>query len=127
MADLVLKEESFRIVGACFEVYNQLGCGFLESVYQEAIEIELTERGIPFVAQPSLQVAYKGKLLKQSYRADLVCFQSILIGLKAVARLADEHRAQTLNYLHATRLPLGLLINFGHPSDLQHERFLPRP
>ncbi|MEQ8846217.1 GxxExxY protein [Botrimarina sp.] len=126
MAQLVLKDEAYRIVGACFEVYNTLGCGFLEAVYQEALELELSERGIPFKSQAALRIAYKGRTLSTEYKADLVCFGQILVELKAVSELVDAHRSQTLNYLHATRMPLGLLVNFGHKSDLQHERFLPR-
>lgn len=126
MGEVIFPEESYRIIGACFEVYNQLGCGFLEAVYQESLEIELADRRIPFVPQASIEVEYKGRALKHAYRADIVCYDSVLLELKAVSHLADEHRAQTLNYLHATRLPLGILINFGHPNGLQHERFLPR-
>lgn len=127
MAEIVLKDESYAIVGACFEVYNELGCGFLEAVYQEALQLELSAKQIPFTPQSPLQIKYKGQPLLQAYRADLVCFDSILVELKAVSHLNDEHRAQLLNYLHATRMPLGLLINFGHSKGLQHERFLPRP
>lgn len=126
MAELILKDEAYAIVGAAFEVYNQLGCGFLEAVYQEALEIEIAARGIPFASQPSLTIGYKGRELRQAYRADLVCYDKVLVELKAVSHLADEHRAQVLNYLHATRLPLGLLINFGSPDGVRHERFLPR-
>lgn len=126
MAEIVLKDESYAIVGACFEVYNELGCGFLEGVYQEALEIELNSRGIPFVAQPLVPISYKGSSLTQTYRADLVCYDAILVEIKAVSNLADEHRAQILNYLHATKQPLGILVNFGNSHGLQHERFLPR-
>lgn len=126
MPDIVLKEEAYQVIGACFEVYNQLGCGFLEAVYQEALERELSSRRIPHLAQPLLEITYKDRPLRQTYRADLVCFGSILVELKAVSTLRDEHRSQVLNYLHATKLPLGLLVNFGHSNDLQHERFLPR-
>ncbi|TWU00205.1 hypothetical protein Pla108_11510 [Botrimarina colliarenosi] len=126
MAQIVLKDESYAIVGASFEVYNDLGCGFLEAVYQEALQLELAARQIPFTPQSVVQVHYKGQPLLQAYRADLVCYGSILVELKAVSHLTDEHRAQLLNYLHATKLPLGLLINFGHSKGLQHERYLPR-
>ena len=126
MAEIVLKDESYAIVGACFEVYNELGCGFLEAVYQEALQLELGARQIPYVPQSRLQIHYKGQPLIQAYRADLICYGSVLVELKAVSYINDDHRAQLLNYLHATKMPLGLLINFGHSKGLQHERFLPR-
>ncbi|QDV75357.1 GxxExxY protein [Botrimarina mediterranea] len=126
MAEIVLKDESYAIVGACFEVYNELGCGFLEAVYQEALQLELGAKQIPYVPQSPLQIHYKGQPLIQAYRADLICYGSVLVELKAVSYINDDHRAQLLNYLHATKMPLGLLINFGHSKGLQHERFLPR-
>jgi GxxExxY protein len=126
MAEIVLKDESYAIVGACFEVYNELGCGFLEAVYQEALQLELGAKQIPYVPQSPLLIHYKGQPLIQAYRADLVCYGSILVELKAVSYINDDHRAQLLNYLHATKMPLGLLINFGHSKGLQQERFLPR-
>lgn len=126
MGQIILKDEAYAIVGAAFEAYNELGCGFLEAVYQEALAIELVHRGIPFTTEVALPVRYKGAVLKQSYRADIICYDRILVELKAVRQIGDEHRAQLLNYLHATRLPLGLLINFGHATDVQYERFLPR-
>lgn len=126
MSGIVLADESYQIIGACFDVYNELGCGFLEAVYQECLLIELANRSIPFESESLITVRYRGTTLKQGYRADVICYGKILIELKAVSKLADEHRAQTLNYLHATRFPLGLLINFGHASGLEHERFLPR-
>jgi len=124
MNDLILKDECYRIIGACFEVYKQKGCGFLEAVFQECLEIELGLQGIPFEAQRQLAMTYKGRPLQQKYKADLVCFDSVLVELKAVDRLADEHRAQVLNYLNATGLRLGLLVNFGHFPKLEWERIV---
>jgi len=112
MADLIYKEESFKIMGACFEVYNELGCGFLEPVYQECLEIELATQGIPFRAQDKLKLSYKGRLLKQVYEPDFICWEKIIVDIKAVTELADIHRAQVHNYLKATGHRLGLLVNF---------------
>lgn len=127
MAKLILPDESYRIVGACFEVYNRMGCGFLEAVYQECLSIELAEQNIPFVQQAQIKLSYRGRTLLKDYVADFVCCGQILIEIKAAADLIDAHRAQLLNYLHASGLSLGLLINFGRAGGLQHERLLPRP
>lgn len=124
MSKLIYEEDSYKIIGACFEVYKEKGCGFLEPVYQECLEIELGLQGIPYVAQQTLALAYKGRPLKQRYVADFVCFERILVELKAVAELADEHRAQVMNYLRATRLRLGLLVNFGHYPKIEFERIV---
>jgi len=113
-SEVLYKEESYKIVGACFEVYREKGSGFLEGVYQECMEIELRLRGIPFAPQRSLPLEYKGTPLRSVYQPDFVCFEKIVLELKAVKDLADEHRAQLQNYLKATRLTLGLLVNFGH-------------
>jgi hypothetical protein len=112
--ELILKDECYAVMGACFEVYKEKGCGFLEAVFQECMELELGFRGIPFVAQPELALSYEGVPLKQRYKPDFVCYGSVLVELKAVSNLAEEHRAQVLNYLHATGLRAGLLVNFGH-------------
>ena len=96
------------------QVYNTLGSGFLESVYQEALAIEFTKRGIPFVKEKDLKIYYDGHELKQTYRADFVCYDSIIVELKAVSDLNDSHRSQVYNYLKATGFRLGLLYNFGH-------------
>jgi len=122
--EILFKEESYRIIGACFEVYKEKGCGFLEAVYQECLAIEFAEQGIPFVEQPKLQLSYKGRELKQAYQPDFICFGEIIIELKAVKTLADEHRAQTINYLKATGKQLGILVNFGHHPKIQSERFV---
>ncbi len=122
--ELILKDECYAVMGACFEVYKEKGCGFLESVFQECMELELALQGIPFVAQPELALSYKGKPLKQRYKPDLVCFGSVLVELKAVSKLADEHRAQVINYLHASGLRAGLLVNFGHHPKVEWERIV---
>lgn len=110
---ILYKEESYAIQGAIFEVYRETGCGFLEAVYQECMEKELTLKEIPFVAQPELKLTYKGELLRQTYRPDLVCYGQIIVELKAVKEIAPEHKAQVINYLKATGMKLGLLVNFG--------------
>ena len=114
MADSILyRDECYHIQGAVFEVYREMGCGFLEAVYQECLERELKRRNIPFVAQPILNLVYKGELLTQTYKLDLICFDSIIVELKAVSVISGEHQAQVLNYLKATGKKLGLLVNFG--------------
>ena len=122
MTDLLFKDEAYAIVGAAMEVYNQLGPGFLEAVYQEALEIELAERGIPFVSQKELRILYKGQPLKKTYISDLTCYEKIIVELKAIDRLTGKDTAQLLNYLKATGLRLGLLINFGNVEKLEWER-----
>lgn len=116
------KEESYRIVGACFEVYKQKGCGFTEPLYQECLGLEFRLQNIPFVSQPELQLEYKGKLLTQYFKPDFICFDKIVIEIKALNGLVDVHRAQALNYLNATRFDLALLVNFGHYPKLEYER-----
>ena len=115
---------SYRIIGACFEVYKEKGCGFLEGVYQECLELELGFQNIPSCSQIPIALAYKGQPLKQRYVADVVCFDKILVELKAVSALADEHRAQVINYLNATGYRLGLLVNFGHHPKMEWERIV---
>jgi GxxExxY protein len=116
--------EVFQIQGAIFEVNRHMGSGFLESVYQECLAMEFTARNIPFVAQHPLGLTYKGQTLRQAYQADFVCFGTIIIELKSVRELAPEHRAQVLNYLNATGLKLGLLVNFGSASKARIERLV---
>ena len=111
--DIQFQEEVFNIIGAAMEVQNHLGRGFLELVYHEALNIELGLRGIPFETEKLITIAYKGHLLERTYKADLVCFENIVVELKSVEKLKTEHTAQLLNYLKATNLPLGILINFG--------------
>ena len=122
--EVVYKEESYAIVGACSEVYKEKGCGFPESVYQECLGIELDLQGIPFLAQVALELRYKGRILETTYRADYVCFEKIIVEIKAVSAIVDEHRAQLHNYLKATGYRLGLLVNFGHYPSLEHERIV---
>ena len=122
MKELIYREESYAIMGACFEVYKEKGCGFLEAVYQECLEMELGDRGIPFVAHPISGLSYKGRSLKQTYTPDFICFGKIVVEIKAVSALTDEHRAQVHNYLKATGHRLGLLVNFGHYPKVESER-----
>lgn len=122
--DLVYKEESYRIIGACFEVYKEKGCGFLEPVYQECLSMELGFSNTPFIEQPELKLSYKGEPLKQVYKPDFICFGKIVLEIKAVSELCDEHRAQIHNYLKATGYELGLLVNFGHFPQVQWERIV---
>jgi GxxExxY protein len=122
MKDFPHKDQTYKILGACFEVYKEKGCGFLEAVYQECMEIELELQGVPFVARKPLQLEYKGRLLRQTYAPDLICHDQVVVELKAVSELADEHRAQVLNYLQATRHEVGLLVNFGHYPKIEFER-----
>jgi len=112
--ELIYPDESFAIRGAIFEVYRVMGCGFLETVYQECLEKEFAFRGIPFVSQKELKIWYKDEELKQRYKPDFICFDRIVVELKAVSGLLPEHQAQLMNYLEATKLRLGLLVNFGH-------------
>jgi GxxExxY protein len=125
--DIVFKEESYKIVGACFEVYKENGSGFLEVVYQECLSIEFRRQGIPFLAKPRIELHYKGQKLQQEYEPDFLCFDKIIVEIKAVKQLADEHRAQIINYLKATDKQLGLLVNFGHYPKLEHERYVNQP
>jgi GxxExxY protein len=120
---IIYKEESYTIQGAIFEVYREMGCGFFEAVYQECLEKELRNRNIPFVAQPELELTYKGEVLKQKYRPDIICYSKIIIELKAVKEIAPEHEAQILNYLHATAMQLGLLVNFGAYPKVDIKRY----
>lgn len=115
-------KESYAITGAAMRVYNELGVGFLEAVYQEALEMEFISRGIPYVREKQLTLYYQGKEMKQTYKADFVCYDKIIVELKAVAHLDDAHRSQVFNYLKATGLKLGLLFNFGCADRLEYER-----
>lgn len=122
--DLIYREEVYGIIGACFEVYNEIGSGFLEEVYQQALEHELSLRNIPFVAKPKLEIYYKGVLLNKKYEPDFVPHEKIIMEIKAVTALAAEHRAQVHNYLKASSFKVGLLVNFGKPKDLEYERIV---
>jgi GxxExxY protein len=122
MTELIYKKESYAIVGACFEVYNEKGCGFLEPVYHECLAIEFEYQRIPAISKPALTLSYRGRTLLQTYQPDFVCFEKMIVELKALPHLLDEHRAQLLNYLHAAGFELGLLVNFGHYPKLEYER-----
>lgn len=113
MNSIIYKEESYAIRGAIIEVSKELGCGFLERVYQDALELEFRLRKIPYEREKLIQIMYKGYPLGEPYRADFVCYGKIIVELKAVEELTSTHRAQVLNYLHATKMKLGLLVNFG--------------
>ncbi|MBQ9394716.1 MAG: GxxExxY protein [Proteobacteria bacterium] len=118
---LIYEEETGKILRACMNVYNELGNGFLEAVYQEALSIEFGLLNIPFQKERKIEICYKGHRLKQEYYADFVCFDEIIVELKSVSRMINAHKAQVLNYLHGTGLKIGLLVNFGE-SSLKWER-----
>lgn len=120
MTDILFKDESYKIIGACFEVYNQKGYGFTEPIYQECLEKEFLIQGIPFVSQPELPLTYKGALLEQTFRPDFICYDKIILEIKSVSAFTDAHRAQILNYLHSTGFEL---VNFGMFPKLNYERF----
>ena len=122
MEDLLYAEETYAVRGAIFEVYREMGSGFLEAVYQECLEREFLCRNIPYTSQPELKLTYKGKLLLQTYKPDFVCLGRIVVELKAVRELAPDHEAQLLNYLKATGMRLGLLANFGSYPNAEVER-----
>lgn len=113
---LLFEKESYMIRGCALEVHKELGCGFLEKVYQDALEIEFRNSGIPYEREKQIKVQYKGETLMHDYYADFVCYESIIIELKAVETVLPIHKAQTINYLKATGFQLGFLINFGEES-----------
>lgn len=122
MADLLYKDESYKIIEACFEVYNQKGYGFIEPVYQECLQIEFALQGIPFVSQPEIQMSYKGTLLSQFFKPDFICYGKIIVEIKSVTAIIAAHRAQAINYLNATDFELAPLVNFGQHPKLDYER-----
>jgi GxxExxY protein len=124
--ELIYKAESYAIIGACFAVYKDKGCGFLEPVYHECLEIELESQGIPFLSKPLQTLQYRGRTLLQTFAPDFLCYDKIILEIKAASALIDEYRAQVLNYLSATGCQLALLVNFGHYPRLEYERLLPR-
>jgi GxxExxY protein len=124
MNKILFKDEVYAIQGAVFDVYREIGCGFLEPVYQECLEKELKVRGIPFESQKELRLRYKGEVLDLTYKPDLICYGNIIVELKAVKEINDVHRAQVFNYLKATDLRLGLLVNFGHYPKATVERIV---
>ncbi len=121
--DLIYRDECYQIVGCCMEVHKLLGCGFKEAVYQEALEREFIDNAMDFEREKRLKIQYKGIPLKKEYSPDFVCFSKIVLELKAVSELTDIHHAQLFNYLRASKLRLGLLVNFGTTS-LQFKRFI---
>lgn len=121
---LLLADEVFAVVGAAIEVHRELGSGFLEAVYQEALEFELTQRQIPFIRQQPLPIRYKQTILNKLYIADLVCFDQIIVEIKAIQRLTSVEYAQLLNYLKATHKPLGILMNFHSRPTLEWKRLI---
>ena len=116
MDNIIFRTESFKIIGAALEVHKTIGCGFTEPIYQEAFEEELRLCGIPFEREKTIQITYKGKTLSKNFRPDFVCYDKIIVELKAVSDFTDEHYSQVYNYLKASGLELGLLINFGTKS-----------
>jgi GxxExxY protein len=125
-AELIYKEESYSIIGACFAVYNDKGRGFHEPVHYECLEIELEFQGIPFLSKPPQTLQYRGRTLVQTFSPDFICYDKIILEIKAASELIDEHRAQILNHLAATGCELGLFVNFGHYPRIEYERLLPR-
>ena len=124
MTKLILEDETYAVTGAAIEVHRALGPGFLEKVYQEAIQLELSARSIPFEAEIPLDINYKGQSLNQKYYADLICFGQIIVELKALNQLSGKEDAQLLNYLKATGLQVGLLFNFGSHGKLERKRLV---
>jgi GxxExxY protein len=120
--NLIYREESYKITGACQEVYKTMGIGFLESVYQECLIIEFERHGIPFKSQIPLNLSYQGRALKQFFKPDFICYDKIIVELKAVSILTDENISQVMNYLKATDYKLGILYNFGHYPLLEMKR-----
>jgi GxxExxY protein len=120
----MFKEEGYKLMGAAFEVYNQLGYGMAEEVYQQSLEIELALRKIPFLSKHQLTVFYKDRALEARYTPDLFVFGGIVVELKAVAELISDHEAQLFNYMRIARQPVGYLINFGRKGELEWKRFI---
>lgn len=123
VGELIYRQECYKIIGCCMEVHNELGSGLLEAVYQEALAFELTSKKIPFIQEKELVINYKGQVLNKKYYADFLCFDKIVVELKAVSELNDVHFAQILNYLKITGMRLGLLVNFGEES-LEYKRII---
>lgn len=124
MNELLYKEEVYQIIGAAMEVYNQLGNGFLEGVYQDALAIEFTLRHIPYLERIPIEITYKGETLRHQYIPDMLLFDKIILELKAINALTPIEEAQLLNYLKASNLRLGLLINFGSQNKLEWKRLI---
>jgi GxxExxY protein len=127
VSDILYKQESYQIIGACFAVYDEMGCGFLEAVYQECLELEFKRLKLPALPKAKLALQYRGDPLTQRYEVDFLCFDKIIVELKAADKLAKEHHAQVINYLKVTGKKLGLLVNFGHYPGLEYQRILNAP
>ncbi|MCA8911346.1 MAG: GxxExxY protein [Planctomycetes bacterium] len=119
MAELIMGDEVYEVIGAAIEVHKELGHGFLEAVYHEAFGYELEDRGVPFLDQPELQVHYKQRRLKKKYVPDFMCFEDIVVEIKAIRKIGPEEEAQLFNYLRATGKKVGLLINFNSKGKLE--------
>jgi GxxExxY protein len=122
-SNFLFKSECYKIIGCCMDVHSNLGCGFLESVYQEALELEFIRNSIPYEVESQIDIHYKGVVLDKKYYSDFVCYDEIILELKAVKSIEDIHIAQLMNYLKATRKKVGYLINFGSTS-LEYKRFI---
>jgi GxxExxY protein len=122
MSELIYRDESYAIMGACFEVYNEKGSGFLEPIYHDCLQLEFGLRSIPFLHEPQLPLTYKGVAIRRPYTPDFTCYGKIILELKACEKLIQEHVAQVLNYLNASGYELGLLVNFGHYPKLEYKR-----
>jgi len=122
MSEIVYKDESYKIIGACFEVYKQKGFGFTEPIYQECLAIEFDIQGIPFTEQSEIELEYKSRKLKQFFKPDFICYGKIIVEIKALSNLIPQNQSQTLNYLNATKFELALLVNFGHYPKLEYKR-----
>ena len=123
MTELLYKEESYRIIGSCMKVHAELGAGFLESVYQEALEKQFIKDGVPYEREKLLHIYFDGDKLKKHFKADYVCYKEIVVELKATPFIYQKDMDQTLNYLNATKTKLGILVNFGSKS-LTYKRLL---
>ena len=122
MSVFLYKEETYKIIGAAMKVHSTLGCGFTEKVYQDALEVELQKQGIPYLREPRLHVSYEGIILATTFEPDFICYEKIILELKAVRDIEDMHRAQVMNYAKVGGFKVALLLNFGDVL-LQHERF----
>jgi GxxExxY protein len=124
MVELIYKNEVYATIGAAMAVHTDLGAGFLEAVYQEAMEIELLERGIPYQAQAPISISYRNRLLKKKYQVDFICYEKVLVEIKSIRQLTENEEAQIFNYLRATKLKVGVLINFGSYGKLEWRRYV---
>ncbi len=121
--NILFKDECYKIIGACMEVHKELGPGFLEPVYHEALSLEFHDQNIPFEKEKDIRIVYKGRPLDKYYKADFLCFDNIIVEIKALSEITNDHIAQLLNYLRATKLRVGLLVNFGS-SSLNYKRLI---